>query len=388
METVELGARIAKLRHAQGLTGSAFADRLGLTKSQVSKIESGARRVDVSELAVMADVLGVSLGELLGTARRRSLALAARVMTAPADGADGAARRRLRQLLEADSVLADSIGVRPGGLSSAGTAVLDHVRSARLDRGRSGAVAGGEELASIVRDHLGLGRAPIADLADLAERHFGIDVAIWPVGDAVSGLCAHGDGVAVVLVNSDFAVGHERFTTAHELAHHLLGDPREVVIETEIYQPSSPVETRANAFAAALLMPADGVRELAADRPVDAEVLGGLLRHFRVSYTALVYRLRTLKLLSPAAADTWLARTATGVLRAAGDSNPAELTSPSRQRRVPPRLWRAALDGYAGGRVGIGALAALTDTDAEQLWGELAAEGITPPAFADDLTDI
>jgi Zn-dependent peptidase ImmA (M78 family)/transcriptional regulator with XRE-family HTH domain len=388
MEAAAVGARMAKLREARGMTGTQLGRALGLSKSQISKIESGARRIDVSELAEMADVLGVTLGELLGTPRSRSLALAARVMTQPTDGADLDARRRLRQLLEAESVLGGVCGLRPAMPSVAGIAALERVEAEGLSRTRGSARATGERLAEVVREELGLGRAPLADIAELAERHLGVDVALWPVGDAVSGLCAHGDGVATILVNSQFSAGHERFSAAHELAHHLLSDPREVVIEANLYETSSPAEVRANAFAAAFLMPADSARELIGVAGVDAEVLGELLRHFRVSYQALVHRLRTLAIISRADAESWLAESATAALRAAGDSNPHELTGPTLTRRIPTRLWRAALKGYQSGQVGIGVLAGLADTDAETLYAKLAADGIVPPTVVDDLADI
>jgi transcriptional regulator with XRE-family HTH domain/Zn-dependent peptidase ImmA (M78 family) len=388
MGEATMGERVAKLREARGLTGVQLAHALGLTKQQVSKIESGARKVDVSEVAEIADVLGVTVGELLGTARSRSLGLAARVMTMPTDGADVDARRRLRQFLEADSVLAATCGLRPSVPSPAGAQVFERARSDELDRAGGSASRAGERLAEVVRAELGLGRAPVADIAELAEAHFGLDVGVWPVGGTVSGLCAHGDDIAMVLVSSSFSAGHERFTAAHEVAHHLLGDPREVVIETNLYDTSTPAEVRANAFAAALLLPPDGVRESVLGRPVDAEVLGGLLRHFKVSYQALIHRLRALRVLSPTDAERWLADTPTRVLRAAGDSNPRQLTDPTVARRVPTRLWRAALDGYQTGKVGIGVLAGLVDSDAEDLYGQLVADGIVPPAVVDELADV
>lgn len=388
MGTAELGARVAKLREVRGLTGAQLGEALGLTKSQISKIESGLRRVDVSELAVMADVLGVTLGDLLGTQRSRSLALAARVMAQPAAGADLDARRRLRQLLEADSVLSSTCGLQPAAPSLAGASIVKAIETGGVGRPGASAKHTGDRLAALVRDGLGLGRGPVADLAELAERHFGVDMALWPVGQVVSGLCAHGDGVATVLVNSDFSSGHERFTAAHELAHHLLGDPREVVIEAELYDTSSPIESRANAFAAAFLLPEDGVRELVDGRSVDAKVLGELLRHFRSSYQALVNRLRTLRILSPTKAEAWLHESVTAVLRAAGDSNPQDLTGATGARRIPTRLWRSALEGYVDGRVGIGVLAGLADTEAETLYMQLSGDGIVPPAIDDELADV
>jgi Zn-dependent peptidase ImmA (M78 family) len=174
---------------------------------------------------------------------------------------------------------------------------------------------------------LGLGRAPIRDLPALVERHFGLGAVTWPVGKSVSGLCAHGADVAVML-SSSFPLGHQRFTAAHEIAHHLLADPREVIIESDVLAVVTPPERRANAFAAALLRPADGLREVVNDSPVDEAVLAELMREFGVSYTALLYRLAdpAVRLMSPATRDNWLQHAPTSVLRAAGDPAPAELT--------------------------------------------------------------
>jgi Zn-dependent peptidase ImmA (M78 family)/transcriptional regulator with XRE-family HTH domain len=385
MSRSELGARIAALREARGMTGEELGTALGLSRSQVSKVEHGTRRLDVSEVAAIADVLEVSLAEMLGVERSGSLALAARVMAAPEADETLASRRRMRQLLEAEASLANSTGLREGRPTRSGKDVLAMI----VDRGLpSGRVPwrDGEDLADLVREGLGLGRAPIADVAELAEYHFGIDVVAWPTGTAVSGLCAHGQGVAMMLISTAFPRGHQRFTTAHELAHHLLRDPREIVLESDLYDGSSPMEKRANAFAAALLMPADGLRDLVAGRPIDAAVLAQLMRHFGVSFSALLYRLASsgIGLLSTPARDAWLQRTVSSVLRAANDPAPEELTTPDESRRIPPRLWRAAQSGYQNGQVGIGTLAALADEDPERLFARLASDEVRPPAPADD----
>jgi hypothetical protein len=224
----------------------------------------------------------------------------------------------------------------------------------------------------------------------LVERHFGLGAVTWPVGKTVSGLCAHGADVALMLVSSSFPVGHQRFTAAHELAHHLVGDPREVIIESDVFAVSTPPERRANAFAAALLMPPDGLREVAGGRPVDDVVLAELMREFGVSYTALLYRLadHTVRLMSTMVRDQLLHRAPTSVLRAAGDPAPGELTRPDEARRVPPRLLAAAQQGYQSGRVGLGVLAALLDEDADSLYTRLASDGIVPPATDDDMADL
>jgi transcriptional regulator with XRE-family HTH domain len=388
MAELSVGARIAALRAARGMTGDRLGALIGLTKSQISKIENGTRNLDVSEVALVADALGVTLAEVLGVERKGSLALAARVMAEPVQDEALPARRRVRQVLEAESALADAIGLLPARPSESGAAIIAKARAETRTAGSP--VTRGTQLAGVVRDALGMGRAPLADLAALCERHFGLAVLSWPTGKAVSGLCAHGDGVALSFVSSSFPPGHQRFTAAHELAHHILGDPRDVIVESDLFAVRTPAEQRANAFAAALLMPADGLREVVAHRPVDAIVLAELMREFTISYRALLFRLadQSVRLLTPAQRDTWLERTPTSVLREAGDVDPAELTFPDEAKRVPARLWQAAQHGYESGRVGIGLLSALLDEEAEDLFARLASDGIRPPVVHDDLADL
>lgn len=389
MDAKELGARVAALREARGMTGQQLGDVLGLSRSQVSKIEHGSRRLEVSELAEIADAFEVSLTELLGTERSTSLALAARVMAAPEADETLPPRRRMRQLLEAEATLANATGLQESRPTQSGRDVLGLITQQGIPSSNA-PWQDGEDLARLVRDGLGLGRAPIANVAELAEQHFGLDVLAWPTGKAVSGLCAHGQGIAIMLVSTAFPRGHQRFTAAHELAHHLLRDPREIVIDSDLYNSGNPTEKRANAFAAALLMPADGLRDVIAGRPIDETALSQLMRHFGVSFTALLYRLATpsVRLLDTQKRDTWLQKSAYTVLRAAHDPAPEELTSPDEAKRIPARLWRAAQAGYQNGRVGIGTLAALADESPECLFARLAANGITPPPLADDLADL
>lgn len=385
MNENELGARIAALREARGMTGQELGTALGLSRSQVSKVEHGTRRLDISEVAAIADALEASLAEVLGVERSGSLALAARVMTAPQTDDTLPSRRRLRQMLEAEASLAAATGLRESRPTQSGLDVLALIKDRGIPSGRV-PWRDGEDLADLVRHGLGLGRAPIADVAELAERHFGLDVLAWPSGTAVSGLCAHGHGVAMMLISTSFPRGHQRFTAAHELAHHLLRDPREIVIDSNLYDGSNPMEKRANAFAAALLMPVDGLRDVIAGRSIDETVLAELMRHFGTSFSALLDRLASTSagLLSTRTRDAWLQKPASSVLRAANDPAPEELTVPDESMRIPPRLWRAAQAGYQNGRVGIGTLAALADEDAEKLFIRLAAKDVRPPMPADD----
>src|SRR6185312_15498744 len=62
----ELGARIAELRKAQGLTQVQLAELLELTQQMVASYEVGRRRVPVSLLPAIAHALAVSVEALIG----------------------------------------------------------------------------------------------------------------------------------------------------------------------------------------------------------------------------------------------------------------------------------------------------------------------------------
>lgn len=60
-----LVSRLVEERKAQGLSQQAIADRLGLHKQWVSRVELGERRLDAIEFADFAQALGLSGAELL-----------------------------------------------------------------------------------------------------------------------------------------------------------------------------------------------------------------------------------------------------------------------------------------------------------------------------------
>ncbi|SDT69377.1 helix-turn-helix domain-containing protein [Jiangella sp. DSM 45060] len=65
VEYEHLCAVLRALRHEAGLTQYDVAGRLGTPQSFVSKYESGERRLDVVELAHVADALGSSLAAVV-----------------------------------------------------------------------------------------------------------------------------------------------------------------------------------------------------------------------------------------------------------------------------------------------------------------------------------
>jgi Zn-dependent peptidase ImmA (M78 family)/transcriptional regulator with XRE-family HTH domain len=301
----EVGRRIAEARRRAGITQEQLGAALGgLDKTQVSKIESGRRRLDISEVALAASALGLSTRALLGMPERTKLACAARLAANAPEGALRTAYRRARQLVEIDDTLTEVAGLVAAAPTPAAEALLAKGRAMgrRAVSSKATAKRQGCDLAAAARADLELGVDALGNLPDLIEAHFAVDVALSPLGTEADGLCVHGGGVNLILASSDFPAGHVRFTLAHELAHHLLDDTREVIGEDHAAMfEDNVVEQRANAFAAHFLMPEPGIKALLRFRqetaPVSPASVIALMIHFQVSLAALVYQLNELGLL-------------------------------------------------------------------------------------------
>jgi len=62
----QLGARIAQLRKAQGITQVQLAEVLDVSQQTITAYEVGRRRIQVSSLPLIAKTLGVAVEDLVG----------------------------------------------------------------------------------------------------------------------------------------------------------------------------------------------------------------------------------------------------------------------------------------------------------------------------------
>lgn len=61
------GLKVKELRLASGFSQEAFADHCGFARSYMSRIERGGANPSLDAIGVLADGLGVTIGELLGS---------------------------------------------------------------------------------------------------------------------------------------------------------------------------------------------------------------------------------------------------------------------------------------------------------------------------------
>lgn len=255
------------------------------------------------------------------------------------------------------------------------------VRFDRLPRSKAAAQRQGRELAELTRRELDLGSDALGDVAAVIEQHFAVDVALSPLGMDADGLCVHSGPAALILASSDFPDGHVRFTLAHELAHHLLADPREVIEEAERDMfADTAAEWRANSFAGHFLMPGRGVRSVLGwlgEGPgaVSERAVVALMEHFGASMAALIYQLNIIGAVSYSAGQQLRSRGVTTLVEQHRDVAPSgAATTGGHVRRPPERLTRRALAAAREQRLGLSVVASLLERDDdEQLWDEIMA---------------
>lgn len=151
---------------------------------------------------------------------------------------------------------------------------------------------GRQMAAKVRREHFVSALAPI-DPSWLAER-IGLIVIRRPMPSDLSGVhFSHPGGKSFVAVNSSDTALRQNFTLAHEIAHHFF-DGDQTIAEKITGSEKTPVEVRANAFAAHLLLPDDALDAWSAivRTPFDQNDIARLAVRYRLSYLATLYRLK------------------------------------------------------------------------------------------------
>lgn len=321
----ELGRRLRVAREACRMTQDAVARRLGVSRSTVAQIELGNRAVTSLELDRLATLYGRDIREFLAEEFGENDVLVALFRAHP----DVVEQEQVADALRACVSLGREVTnlERLLGIDRDFGAVA--VYPVPAPHSRWHAVQQGEQVADQERMRLRLGVAPIASLAEVLETQ-GIRTALVDLPEDVSGLTlSHLTVGLFVIANRSHHFLRRRFSYAHEYAHVLLDRDRLGGI-SRAGDRDDLIEVRANAFAASLLLPEEGVRRfmtaigkggpsrLQADvfdescvvevraraapesRDVQLYEVAELADHFGVSRLAALYRLRNLRLITDA----------------------------------------------------------------------------------------
>lgn len=357
--------RVRSLIQESDLSQGDFAHRIGLDDSKLSKTLSGHRRFSSLDLARIADEFEVSVDWLLN-GKESELALAARSTGGSAASAIAYAKRL--DTLRSDMAYLgfaqpwEAIPARP----SSGFYVRD-----------------GEDLARAAHARLKSKRGSGADphLTSCVESVFGVDVAVVDLDDDFDGLAVASEDTRLILLATSAVPARQRFTLAHELGHLLADDDQRIHVDQDVYGEEHKAdlsEKRANAFAAAFLMPEEVLTTAVRTTGLDDETFAGLALDLCVSPSALAYRLANCGLIDSARRDEL--RKVTGPMAARlarRNRDYAALISASSTPRPPGLLLRDTYTAYESGKATLRPYADLIGVSTDALRRDLEVGDLT-----------
>ena len=321
---IELGARLRQAREAAGLTQEAVADQMELSRSAVAQLEAGNRVVSSMELDRMARLYGRDMRDFFAAEFGPENALAGLFRRNEDIADDPQAMEALRRCISLGRELTNL--ERLIGLAREPSSAVRY--RAAAPRSRYDAIRQGASIADQERRRLGIGECALPDVTELLELQ-GVRTALVTFPADVSGLTlVDPEAGPFVAVNREEHIFRRNFSFAHEYAHVLLDCNAHGIISRGSDRAELQ-EVRANSFAASLLLPEGGVRELLAtlgknaqtrllvETPLNDERAEGIVarvagtppniqmhdvvmlaRSFGVSRQVVLYRLRNLRILS------------------------------------------------------------------------------------------
>jgi Zn-dependent peptidase ImmA (M78 family)/transcriptional regulator with XRE-family HTH domain len=353
--TTTTADRVRVLIEQSGLGQGEFAEHIGLDKTKMSKSLSGTRRFSSLDLARIAEVTGASVDWLI-TGDENELAMAARVAAGTSTATATAEARRLAAVRTDLVFLGYPQPWQPVAASSRGSAT--HRAEALAEAARARLADHGFTVTD-------------TDVATAIEAAFGADVAIADLGPDVDGLAVGGHDVQLILASTSSVPWRQRFTIAHELGHLLSQDDHGLHLDEDIFAAEHrrrPSEQGANAFAAALLMPTDLLRQAVGSTGLTDESFAALACRLRVSPSALAVRLSQLRLVAGSTFDRFRGMTAQRAAQLAGAAaQHAADVAESRRPRVPGLLARDTYAAYLAGDATLRPYANLIGQDVETL---------------------
>ncbi|MEV4630499.1 ImmA/IrrE family metallo-endopeptidase [Micromonospora sp. NPDC049523] len=366
-----LAARVRAAVAASGRHQREIAAAIDLDPTALSKAISGRRDFKSLEIALLAEELGLRTDDLLAdedVQPRPPAAVAARMQV----GANPAVEQALRyteELLDLDALLTEL------GQPTKPSTVAWPTANASL----SPAVQG-KTLAGALRKRLGLDHQDLPydldDLAALLEHSLAVDIAFRPLPDGLDGLAVSSGDFRLAVVSSGIFATRQRFTLAHEIGHLLAGDADELTVDEDVLGGNTDQERRANAFAAAFLLPERALKAAVPSGKLTEPEVAELLGRFGVSRDALAIELHRLRLVSTEEHDR--IRTMASARLTSRPGRTTDLQARDRTR-VPGTLLERATTAYASGELGVRPLAQLLGKHPDRLLDEL-----TPPRESAD----
>jgi len=243
------------------------------------------------------------------------------------------------------------------------------------------------------RTHVGLdATGPVPDLLRVVEDVAGLAVSVIALPSGVSGAYTIEEGVGFIFVNLDDSVARQRFTLAHELAHHVYDDGGIVDLEETVFgETSIRRERRAQTFSAEFLVPLRAVStwmDVRDASDVTLRLIVELASYFRVSAPVALIRLQLAHFIdqqSRTYIDLSEAIDRGEHLRLAkrlGIEEAPDSLSKIKSRcqpRAPAKMWEYSVVGYEQGLLTVDRIAQAMHSVPEKVLARLDDMGVVAP---------
>jgi transcriptional regulator with XRE-family HTH domain/Zn-dependent peptidase ImmA (M78 family) len=398
-----IGRNLRNARNNRGISQKQAAKHVGLSRSLIAQIELGNRPVSSDELAKLAALYQKPVEEFSpDVAQSEDDALARVLKVAPTLPAD--LKRALASfigLCREAAALENSLG-RPRLLGPPRYELA-------APRNTADAIVQGEQIASQERQRLGFGPgSAVGSVSDLVVSQ-GVRAAVMRFPEDVLEIFVRHRTLGPLVAVSSADATSRRFDLLHGYAHALIEWDQSTFVTTPL-DSDDLVETRANAFATAFLLPREGIERsiagldkgrpsrralavfgLAAEEAAEAVVrsapgsqtltchdVADIARRFGTTYRATVHRLRSLDLISKPDTKQLLApkqqraANANSILFSASSEGDLPL-APDENLELKSRVALLAIEAYRRQLVDKAALGALA--------AKLQISGLTSAAF-------
>lgn len=272
--------RLLTIRRQRGYSLQVLANRMGnyITRQALHRYELGQTRPDSDSLRRLCEALQVRPDFFF---RERQVVL----------GNINFRKIELLHQKEQDRIREAALDFLERYLELENLAGIEGDFVNPLPRQAISSVEAVEQAAALLREAWNMGDAPISNVIETLE-DLNVKLLEIEADDGFSGLSAWVSQTPVIVLNQTHSNDRKRFTALHELAHLLL--------KFDAQLSEKDQERLCNAFAAALLIPAERLRkELGENRRlIFLHEFGLLKRQYGISIQALAIRAKTLGIIS------------------------------------------------------------------------------------------
>lgn len=272
----DIGRRIRQARESLRMSQEELAHHLNYSSpATISYYEGGERKVSIADLRRISATLGLPLSYFL----EEDLTPQSHIFQLRAQEVRPAARKPLIDFLMFAANNGSKAPTVPTGVAD-------------LRPGKA---------AERILEFTEIDQPPVVPRR-VADR-LNVPVYDWLFPDEISGIFVSYNDVVCIGVNEHHPYVRQRFTIAHELGHLVFGSGRELFVDfleadmvaRDEDKTRRSLETKANQFAADLLMPREWIRKDVRHYDFDVTLLA---KRYEVSEQALWFRLLTLKLVN------------------------------------------------------------------------------------------